>query len=663
MPAKSKKKKDKRRKKKEKVIDAEKQEIRDKKLREAKKRRDEIINKIKFSLNTKFKERMKVKEADLKKETKLREKEIRDQKKSPNERKMSEIRRDMKTIIEAGVEKVNASTVLLNKIKFDGKSTLTVQDTKYKLQYNVHMIGWGKEAIMLGGAFEKLIGKHLKKGWLIVPRKTIFNMWNYPSWLPKLDTRITYAEVGTDGKPDEKSVEIGRKIVEYCRGLMKNDILFVILSGGTDDLLCCPPKTISVKDKLDVLATLKASNATCKDINVVRNKLSILRGGYLARFAYPAKVITLIMSDTPGDTITEFAGGPTTNDTRHYLAPSILRRYKIYDKLSNNVKEVLEKKAPDIMDPLLYENKEFNFVDIYEIANIPEAIEGMSEAAFKLGLVSIKLNPSVSGSVREISREYAKMASLLILAVEGKITKLEMYESMKESNVMYLTEKKVHEIFPSKEKWGLGLCLLMGGRPDVEDYENGDGGPNQELALYFSFDWYLRTKQYPILNEYVVWILAGSTSGRDGNSQVAGAYGYSSLGPGVYKRFKEVSRAYEEAKVKSKNLEKLQPDSVETKEAVKICTDLKIEMDKLSVIMPDRVLMKHNVNSMYLNINDGDELLELGTGTGYTYTNTYIIMNIKTWYFTRYTVLASIDVYQTDFHPFEILYDAIHRSD
>ncbi|XP_024945238.1 glycerate kinase isoform X3 [Cephus cinctus] len=535
MPAKSKKKKDKRRKKKEKVIDAEKQEIRDKKLREAKKRRDEIINKIKFSLNTKFKERMKVKEADLKKETKLREKEIRDQKKSPNERKMSEIRRDMKTIIEAGVEKVNASTVLLNKIKFDGKSTLTVQDTKYKLQYNVHMIGWGKEAIMLGGAFEKLIGKHLKKGWLIVPRKTIFNMWNYPSWLPKLDTRITYAEVGTDGKPDEKSVEIGRKIVEYCRGLMKNDILFVILSGGTDDLLCCPPKTISVKDKLDVLATLKASNATCKDINVVRNKLSILRGGYLARFAYPAKVITLIMSDTPGDTITEFAGGPTTNDTRHYLAPSILRRYKIYDKLSNNVKEVLEKKAPDIMDPLLYENKEFNFVDIYEIANIPEAIEGMSEAAFKLGLVSIKLNPSVSGR---------------------------------------------------------------------EDHEAGDVRIHER-----------EQRDVPYREE------AGSTSGRDGNSQVAGAYGYSSLGPGVYKRFKEVSRAYEEAKVKSKNLEKLQPDSVETKEAVKICTDLKIEMDKLSVIMPDRVLMKHNVNSMYLNINDGDELLELGTGTGYTYTN------------------------------------------
>lgn len=142
----------------------------------------------------------------------------------------------------------------------------------------MHIVGWGKDVVVMSSAFERMIGKQLKKGFIVVPPKSIFMMWNFPNAFPKLDSCITFVETRTEGQPDEKAIEITRKIANYCKRLKKRDLLIVMLSRDLDDLLCCPHKTITLRDKLRVLNRLKAANATLEEINIVRNKLSAIRG-------------------------------------------------------------------------------------------------------------------------------------------------------------------------------------------------------------------------------------------------------------------------------------------------------------------------------------------------------------------------------------------------
>lgn len=190
----------------------------------------------------------------------------------------AQIRQDLRAIVEAGVKSVYPAAIVPEKIKFDGRATLTIEDAKYKLNNNLHVVGWGKEAGAMGAVLERLVGKQLKRGFMVMPRKSISAMWCFPEAFPKLDSRIALVEAGTDGLPDAKAVEITREIASYCKRLKKRDLLIVMLSRDSDDLLCCPRDTITLRDKLRVLDRLRAANATAEEIDIVRNKLSAIRG-------------------------------------------------------------------------------------------------------------------------------------------------------------------------------------------------------------------------------------------------------------------------------------------------------------------------------------------------------------------------------------------------
>ncbi|XP_046613602.1 glycerate kinase-like [Neodiprion virginianus] len=585
------------------------------KRQESLKKRTTKVEEINEILTKRKAERTEKKNASRDAEIKLYENEVKNRSKTIQEKRMIQIREDMKSILVAGLDKVNALKVVGDKVKLEG-STMTINGSKYKLKSNVHMVGWGRETLMLGASLEKLIGKHLRKGFLVVPRGSVSGMWDNPLWFPALNSRITFLEGGSMGMPNEKSVEATRGIADYCKKLRKADILVVVLSGGTEALLNCPKGAIRLEEVEEVLSILKTAKATPMEIDAVRRKLSAVFGGELARLAYPAKVVTLVMSDVPGNLPHLVAGSPTVNDPGKDAALAVVRKYKLEESLPPAVREVLHERPP-VKDPLVDENYKFKFVDYHVLADTGDAIRGMTDAAFRLGLVPVSLSSTVVGPVREVSRAYAQVTALMILAAEGKISKLEMYDAMKFDRVLPLSEEKIREIFPSKERWGLGLCLLSGGAPNADLSEESRTGPNQDLALYFSLDWYLKVKENPILNDYVVWFLGGSTDGIDGNTKAAGAYGYGSLGPAVFKRYKELTLEESALDIKVRGMLRADPESQETRNAVRRYESLRDELSRVSAILPDRVLRERNANFMFTNINDGDELLNLG----YTYTN------------------------------------------
>lgn len=251
--------------------------------------------------------------------------------------------------------------------------------------------------------------------------------------------------------------------------------------------------------------------------------------------------------------MTHLLGGPCIYDPKAEKALEILTKYKLIDRVPLSIKELVEETVPWIMaaDKQLDANKNYKFVHEYVIACNADAMECMATESYKLGLFPIKLNSTCFGDIQEFAREYVKMTSLMILAVEGKINKLEMWQEMRDSSICPLTDEKVNEIFPAKDKWGLGLCLLLGGRPTVNLCPTpGRGGPNQELALYFSLYWYLRTQQYPILRGYTVWFLGGSSYGKDGNSDAVGAFGYQSLSTDIYPEYDKAFRTFQNAYAK-----------------------------------------------------------------------------------------------------------------
>lgn len=267
------------------------------------------------------------------------------------------------------------------------------------------------------------------------------------------------------------------------------------------------------------------------------------------------------MSDVPGDNINEIAGAPTVNESWTNEVNAILHKYhSLTINLSLSMRQVLNEISPSMPKKMLSKSGNFKFVDYHIIASNVDAMDSMAKAAFKLGYIPIKVNSECIGTSQKMGREYVKFASLMILFVEGKISKLEFHKSMMQINRRILPlDDKVREIFPSKEKWGLGLYLILGGRGSVNVADaaqwQGQGGPNQELALYFSIYWYLKCRQYPILNDYNVWFLGCASSGKDGNSHVAGAFGYKTLVSGVCEKFHEFCNLHLEAKLMMMDLD------------------------------------------------------------------------------------------------------------
>ncbi|XP_033321336.1 glycerate kinase [Megalopta genalis] len=612
------------RRRKPKVKDPEREEETRKRVAAIEAKRQKVIEEVKQSLYERRMDKIAIERGRLEKEEKFREKDARDAKKEGSEKIMLQIRDDLSRVVETGIKCVYTSVIIPEKVKYDGKSVLSIKGVKYKVKKNLHIVGWGKEAITMSAAFERIVGRQLKKGWVIVPRKSIFRMWSYPEAFPRLDSAISYVEAGTNGLPDEKSVATTKKILHYCKKLKRKDLLIVMLSQGIDDLLCCPREEIGLRDKLRALNRLKIAEATPEEINTVRNKLSAIRGGDLARFAYPARVITLITSDVSAEPMSQLSGGPCVYDPKGDAALKILSKYRVLEKLSQSVRDLVEETVPWTMaaDKQVTEQKKYKFVHEYVIACNADAMECMAVEVFKLGLFPVKLNSTCFGEVQEFAREYVKITSLMILAVEGKINMLDMYLDMRESSVCPLTDKKVHEIFPAKDKWGLGLCLLLGGRQTVNlCLHPGKGGPNHELALYFSLYWYMSTEQYPILREYTVWFLGGSSYGKDGNTDAAGAFGYKSLATDIYPEYEKALSAYNTANANWWKLKEERRNPLAIERAHREMADLKVVKDQFESIMPARVLAQNNTNTMFLSINDEDELLLLKTGNYYTFTN------------------------------------------
>lgn len=206
--------------------------------------------------------------------------------------------------------------------------------------------------------------------------------------------------------PDEAGQAAAQRIIELTRGLTKDDLVLCLISGGGSALLSAPAPGITLADKQAINRALLKSGASIGEMNCVRKHLSALKGGRLAALCAPARVVTLVISDVPGDDPSVIASGPTVPDASTCAdALAIVQRYGI--ALPEGIQAAWERGELETPKPgdALFEGHE-----VHLIATPQQALEAAADAARALGIEAHILSDEIEGESRVVGQVHAALA-------------------------------------------------------------------------------------------------------------------------------------------------------------------------------------------------------------------------------------------------------------
>jgi hydroxypyruvate reductase len=278
--------------------------------------------------------------------------------------------------------------------------------------------------------------------------------------------------------PDAAGEQAAKRMLDMVSGLGADDTVLCLISGGGSSLLPLPLEGITLEDKQAVSRALLASGASIGEMNCVRRHLSAIKGGRLAAACHPAHVLTLLISDVPGDEACDIASGPTAADPSTCQdALDIVRRYGI--ALPPKLRQVLESGAGESVKPgdARLAGHELRFV-----ATPQMALEAAARVAMDADVKVHILGDSLEGEAREVGKLMAGLA--LQVARRG-------------------------------QPFAAPCILLSGGETTVTVRGDGRGGRNVEFLLAAAI---------ALRGEPGVHGLAGDTDGVDGQEEIAGAY-------------------------------------------------------------------------------------------------------------------------------------------
>ncbi len=206
--------------------------------------------------------------------------------------------------------------------------------------------------------------------------------------------------------PDEAGRRAAARIVELTKGLTEHDLVLFLVSGGGSALLSLPAPGITLEEKQAVNKALLKSGAAIDEMNCVRKHLSAIKGGRLAAMCAPARVVSLLISDVPGDTPGVIASGPTVPDETHCAdALAICARYGI--ELPAAARAGLESGAFETPKP---GDARFAGHAVHMIATPQQSLQAAAEAARAAGLTAHILSDEIEGESREVGKVHAALA-------------------------------------------------------------------------------------------------------------------------------------------------------------------------------------------------------------------------------------------------------------
>jgi glycerate 2-kinase len=388
---------------------------------------------------------------------------------------VKKLRADALAIFRAGLNAANAGEAVRRSVRLSGSKLylrgshiLSLKDFD-----RIFVIGAGKAGAAMAVAIEQTIGAERISGGVLnvkhgharpKPKRIRLNECSHPV-------------------PDEHGERGARGMEELLRGMNARDLVFVLISGGASALLPAPAPPVTLADKQETTDLLLKCGADIFQLNAVRKHLSKLKGGRLAALAYPATVVSLILSDVIGDPLDVIGSGPTAPDNTTYGdALRVLAGFNLTRRVPRAVLARLESGAATLEAETpkpgdgIFENV-FNVI----VGSSRLALEAAAKEARRVGYKPLILSSSIQGEAREVARVHCEI---------------------------------LREVLQTGNPIAAPACLLSGGETTVTVRGVGKGGRNQEFALACAI--YLDGLDGAL-------VLSAGTDGTDGPTDAAGA--------------------------------------------------------------------------------------------------------------------------------------------
>jgi glycerate 2-kinase len=330
----------------------------------------------------------------------------------------------------------------------------------------------GRTIVIGAGKASAAMGRALEAAWSGALTGVVVTRYGHALACRRIDVLEASHPV-----PDAAGVTAANRILDSVQGLSAEDLVICLISGGGSSLLVLPLPGVSLADKQHVGRALLACGATIGEINCVRRHLSAIKGGRLAAECHPAKVVTLAISDVPGDNPIDIASGPTVADpTTRDDARAILSKYRIDTPAT--VRTALESPAAESVKPADPRLARASF----ELIATPQmALEAAAAVARAEGVAPSILSDCVEGEARDVGKVMAAIAL---------------------------------QVARHRQPAEPPCVLLSGGETTVTVHGTGRGGRNVEYLLALA----IALQERP-----GVHAIAADTDGVDGQEAIAGA--------------------------------------------------------------------------------------------------------------------------------------------
>lgn len=356
---------------------------------------------------------------------------------------------------------------------------------------------------------ERILGDTLVSGILSVPVGTKERFGMDQDMQLHRNSVIKVYEGAKNNLPDTNAETTAKRIYEYVNQLTGSDVLFVLISGGGSALLPVPSAPITLNEKIDIIKMLAARSATINELNIVRIKLSAIKGGKLALAARNAhKVVSLIISDICGDPLNLIASGPTlVQDAEEDKAKQILEKYDLLNLVPDSVLKCLSASSISGTSDSITNSL------VHIIGNNSLAISVALTEINKLQIRGICMSKRLEGDVELLSSIYCKLAEAIYELDSGQINHRTFQNFVDSFDETLMLEKdfciQLMNIVMDKTNRS-PICLISGGETTVNIKGNGIGGRNQELALRIASE----IKKNGAISDIV--FLSAGTDGIDG---------------------------------------------------------------------------------------------------------------------------------------------------
>ncbi len=383
------------------------------------------------------------------------------------------LRSDALDILKTAVDAVDPERAVKRCLRLKDGS-LHIDSTVLDLDEfdRVFVVGGGKAGGAMAKALEEILGERITSGVVNVLKGTEDDLH-----LDRIELNGASHPV-----PDEGGINGVGRMLSLLEDVGGDDLVISLISGGGSAMMTYPAPGIKLGEIQSITGKLLRSGATINELNAVRKHLSAFKGGQLAKRCYPARVLSLILSDVVGDPLDTIASGPTAPDESTFReAVDVLKKYCLWDSAAEPVKRRLEEGLKGLIEETPKKgDKAFEKVTNFIVGNNSIASERAVERAEALGYNSLLLSTMIEGEARHVGTVCAGIA---------------------------------REIHASGRPITPPAAVVLGGETTVTVKGRGKGGRNQELALNAAIG----------IRGLKAALAALATDGIDGPTDAAGA--------------------------------------------------------------------------------------------------------------------------------------------